>query len=70
MAFSRVKEGLCVDASRQTIITWEPETMLKHWNHFLLSCAEISLRTEVYSRLTYCTCLLYTEAVPFPPVNK
>lgn len=60
MAFSRVKEGLCFDASTQTVITWEPETVLKYWNYFLLSCTEISLCTEVYSRLAYCTCHLYT----------
>lgn len=34
MAFSGPEEGLCVDASRQTIITWEPETVLEYCRHF------------------------------------
>lgn len=59
MAFSRPEEGLCLDASRQTIITWEPETVLKYCRHFSWWAAlesGCSLKCSLGSHTVHATC--------------
>lgn len=51
------------------IITWKPETVLKYWTCSCRSCTEIRLCTEVYSRVTYCSYLLFLGCA-VSPVNK